>query len=639
LRGSGNSWSLTQVTRDGFQTTHELPTDALAARLVQHDISLSGIDIASQGYRAAAGSPTTDVYDRLIGPLPATETRMVWLALRFDATQSVAAVARRGGGEEGASRAITIAASRVVRALADSGCRARILTAPEIESAALQISRGVDPKTFTETWKHAPLPGVCNTGYGVDPRYLTRDLLAKLWVPSSLGTTVTIRLRPSAHHGQVKVGAACRVTTRTMPEPLTIPGLVSMQGRHRDGLLSNLPVAMPDLDDVMPLTDMSVEDLRALQLPPAGCGQLIGSDDNGHGITARIAGPGVGMVYVAGELYLAQQLVFRAGATGARVLIHTDRPDTWSSLIDSIATPDRLRIAGHNPQSDNRFNTVVLDGVNALPPRAGVTAIYLYGEPSQWPGAEPDLSIVQPNALGDRILLSTGGTSIELMLVTISSETASRPASRGGRVPAGPPVLAGVRDRPALDTDCVGPPRQLRQHAVRRVDGGAVGRLPLVVESLAHLVETHALPHRHHVQFGHHLAQLFGCPEPACQPAVRHETDGLRAPFVFDAVERGLQRCRVTMVVLGGDGHEPLGSAHSLPEFVRHGGCAEILRQRRVGKIDDAHVQSRVGASTFGEPGGDDGSDPTHSDGSDDDLDPDGCDCGHEQAPSLPEPS
>ncbi|MDF3303886.1 hypothetical protein [Rhodococcus sp. T2V] len=66
----------------------------------------------------------------------------------------------------------------------------------------------------------------------------------------------------------------------------------------------------------------------------------------------------------------------------------------------------------------------MFDGVHALPPRAGVTAIYHYDEPSQWPGAEPDLSIVQPNALGDRILLSTGGTSIELMLVTISSETA-----------------------------------------------------------------------------------------------------------------------------------------------------------------------------------------------------------------------
>jgi hypothetical protein len=171
------------------------------------------------------------------------------------------------------------------------------------------------------------------------------------------------------------------------------------------------------------MADVPVDAVRHLQLPPAGCGQLIGSDDYGHGITARIFGPGVGMVYVAGELYLAQQLVFRAVATGARVLIQTDRPDTWSSLIDSIATPDRLRVAGHS-QSDNRFNTVVFDGVEASTPRAGVTALYLYAEPSQWPGAEPDLSIVQPSAMGDRILLSTGGTSIELMLVTISSETA-----------------------------------------------------------------------------------------------------------------------------------------------------------------------------------------------------------------------
>ncbi|MHA4849002.1 type VII secretion protein EccE [Rhodococcus sp. MSC1_016] len=416
--------SLTQITRDGFQSTHDLPTEALAGCLVQHDISLSGIDIVSHGYRAAAGTPATDVYDRLVGPLPATATRTVWVALRFDATGSVEAVARRGGGEHGASRAITIAASRVVRALADAACRARILTAPEIDSAALVISRGVDPRSLTQTWKHALLPGVCNTGYSVDPRFLSKELLAKLWVPSSLGTTVTIRLRPSANDGQVLIGAGCRITTRTMPEPFAVHGLVSMRGRHKESLLSNLPVAVSDLDAVMPMADVPVDTVRHLQLPPAGCGQLIGSDDYGHGITARIFGPGVGMVYVAGELYLAQQLVFRAVATGARVLIQTDRPDAWSSLIDSIATPDRLRVAGHNSQSDNKFNTVVFDGVEASTPRGGVTALYLYAEPSQWPGAEPDLSIVQPSAMGDRILLSTGGTSIELMLVTISSETA-----------------------------------------------------------------------------------------------------------------------------------------------------------------------------------------------------------------------
>ena len=433
-----------------MQTTHELPTDALAARLVQHDISLAGIDIASHGCRAAAGSLATDVYDRLIGPAPGDGDPD---GLARPAIRRHRGCRCRGAAWRRRGRRVARDHDRGKPRRACTGrfrMRARILTAPEIESAALQISRGVDPKTFTETWKHAPLPGVCNTGYGVDPRYLTRDLLAKLWVPSSLGTTVTIRLRPSGHDGQVKVGAACRVTTRTMPEPLTIPGLVSMQGRHRDGLLSNLPVAMPDLDDVMPLTDMSVEDLRALQLPPAGCGQLIGSDDHGHGITARIAGPGVGMVYVAGELYLAQQLVFRAVATGARVLIHTDRPDAWSSLIDSIATLDRLRIAGHNPQSDNRFNTVVFDGVNALPPPPGSPRSISTGTE---PVARCRTGLVdspaecagRPHSSVDRRDEHRTDAGHDLV-----RDGVHRPASRGGRVRAGAPVLGpGIRLRPS----------------------------------------------------------------------------------------------------------------------------------------------------------------------------------------------
>ncbi|NLU81758.1 type VII secretion protein EccE [Rhodococcus sp. HNM0569] len=416
--------SLTQITRDGFVSTHLLPTDAIVSCLHQHDITLSGIDIISHGYRAASGTPATEVYERLIGPLPATATRMVWLALRLDASDNAEAVASRGGGAEGTARAVTVAATRLVRALADAGCRSRILTAAEVETAALHVSRGVDPTTLTQTWKHAPLPGVCNTGYSIEPRALGKDLLAKLWAPASLGTTVTVRLRPGADPGTVLVGAASRSTSRTLPEPLREPGLVSMSGRHRDALLANLPLAVPELESVMPLGTVEAHRVSSLGLVPAGCGQLIGSDDHGNGIAARIAGPGVSSVYVAGELYLAQQLVFRAVATGARVLIHTDRPEAWASLIDSIATPDRLRIAGVHPQSENMFNTVVFDGVSALPPRAGVTGIYLYADPSQWPSAAPDLSIVQPDAIGDRITLSTGGSSIGLMLVTISSETA-----------------------------------------------------------------------------------------------------------------------------------------------------------------------------------------------------------------------
>ncbi|MFD4181502.1 type VII secretion protein EccE [Rhodococcus sp. NPDC058514] len=416
--------NLTQVTRDAFESVHRLPVLALAESMTQQDISLSGIDIVSHGYRASAGSPATEVYDQLVGPLPATALRTVWLAVRFDATAESEAVARRGGGTEGAARTASVAALRIVRALSDAGCESRLLTAAEIDSAAMQISRGVRPGSFTRTWTHTPLPGVCNTGYAIDPRVLSDELLAKLWVPSSLGTTVTVRMRPGARPGEVRVAASCRMTTRTMPERLEIPGLISMQGRHADGLASNLPFASPDLDTLTPFTDFSAAELDALALPLSGCGQLIGSDNYGHGLTARIVGPEIESVDVLGELYLAQQLVFRAIATGARIQIHSDRPQVWGSLIDSIATPDRLRLIDDPTRLDPTFTAVLFDGVEPVPPRAGVTTIRVRDVHEPAPDAEPQISIVQPGASGDRVTLRADGRQVDLVLVTIAQETA-----------------------------------------------------------------------------------------------------------------------------------------------------------------------------------------------------------------------
>jgi type VII secretion protein EccE len=416
--------NLTQVTRDGFESVHRLPVLALAESMTQHDISLGGIDIVSHGYRASAGSPATEVYDQLVGPLPAMAQRTVWLAVRFDATAQSGAVTRRGGGTTGAARAASVAALRIVRALSESGCPSRLLTAGEITSAAAQITRGVRPDSFARSWSHTPLPGVCNTGYAIDPRVLSDELLAELWVPSSLGTTVTVRLRPGARAGEVRVAASCRMTTRTLPERLDLPGLISMQGRQAEGLTSNLPFASADLDSLTPFTDFSAAQLDALALPLSGCGQLIGSDHYGHGLTARIVGPEIEYVDVLGELYLAQQLVFRAIATGARIQIHSDRPQVWGSLIDSIATPDRLRLIDDPTRLDPTFTAVLFDGVEPVPPRAGVTTIRVRDVHESASAIDPQISIVQPGASGDRVTLRADGNQVDLVLVTIAQETA-----------------------------------------------------------------------------------------------------------------------------------------------------------------------------------------------------------------------
>ena len=154
---------LTRIGRHSFDASHLLPTAALVDCLHQHDISLTGIDIVSHGYRAASGTPATEVYERLIEPLPATATRSVWLALRFDALEGSAAVERRGGGEQGAGRAIAVAANRVIRVLDTAGCKARILTAPEIASSTAQVTRGVAGNEVTETWRSTPPCPACPT--------------------------------------------------------------------------------------------------------------------------------------------------------------------------------------------------------------------------------------------------------------------------------------------------------------------------------------------------------------------------------------------------------------------------------------------------------------------------------------------
>ncbi|MGV9612449.1 type VII secretion protein EccE [Nocardia xishanensis] len=424
---------LTRISSSTVHASHLLPLPELAACLNQHDILLSGIDIISHGHRSRAGTPAGKIYESLLGPLPATAHRAVWLAIGFDAIACPEAAARRGGGSEGASRAVTIATQRIMRALEDADCSARILTAPEIRKAVLQITAGFDPRTLTHRWRYAEIGNAVNIGSAVDPKQLGSDLLAQLWVAPSRGTTVTVRLRPGSSAESVSIGAAWRLTARELPENGKLKGMVSMNGRHRDSLLAHLPLAVPGLDDTVPMTEYPIDVIGALHLPSSGCGQLIGSDENNQGVAVRIIGTGISTVYVAGELYLAQQLVFRALAVGERILIRTDRAHAWENLVQTIGNPERLAIAVETHQSDAGFTATVVDGVLAPAPHAGVTTIYVTGDPMGWPATRPDLSIHQPGAIGNRVVLRTGTAQVDLTLVSIPREATYIGHPRGRR--------------------------------------------------------------------------------------------------------------------------------------------------------------------------------------------------------------
>ncbi|NNH71923.1 type VII secretion protein EccE [Nocardia uniformis] len=413
---------LTRLSSDTVRASHLLPLSELAHCLEQHDILLAGIDIISHGYRSRSGTPAGASYEKLLGPLPATAHRTVWLAIAFDARRCPDAVARRGGGLDGACRVVTIATERIVRTLDDADCAARILTTPETRQAAAQITGGIDPRELTQRWGGVEVGNGVNIGAAVDPKRLGSEVLARLWVPPTRGTTVAVRLRPGRSAETVRVGAAWRLTMRELPQEPLQRRMISMNGRHRDGLLAQLPLATPVVDATVPTDEFPIEAIGALQLPSAGCGQLLGSDADGSGVAVRLVGQGISSVYVAGELWLAQQLVFRALAVGERVLIRTDRPHAWEHLATTIGNPERLTIAAETHQSDADFTATVVDGVLAPAPHAGITTLYLTGDPLGWPGSRPDLSIRQPGASGNRITLRTGTTRVELTLVTIPSE-------------------------------------------------------------------------------------------------------------------------------------------------------------------------------------------------------------------------
>ncbi|MBO0855713.1 MAG: type VII secretion protein EccE [Nocardia sp.] len=424
---------LTRIDRNTVHASHLLPLPELAQCLCQHDILLSGIDIISHGHRSRSGTPAGAIYESLLGPLPATAHRTVWLAISFDTLSCPAAADRRGGGTDGASRAVTIATQRIVRALEDADCASRLLTAPEIRKAVWTITAGVDPRELEQHWRAVELGNSVNIGAAVDPKQLGSDLLAQLWVAPSRGTTVAVRLRPGNSADTVNIGAAWRLTTREMPEKPLRKGMISLNGRHRRSLIAHLPIGVPGLDDTVPTYQYPIDLMDMLHLPSSGCGQLIGSDDEGNGVAIRLIGQGISTVQVAGELYLAQQLVFRALAVGERILVRTDRPEAWEQLVTTIGNPERLTVATDAHQGDAEFTAAVVDGVLAPQPHAGVTTIYVGADPGASPAGRPDLAIYQPGAIGNRVVLRTGTTEVDLTLVSIPRESTYIGSPRTGR--------------------------------------------------------------------------------------------------------------------------------------------------------------------------------------------------------------
>ncbi|WP_158635103.1 type VII secretion protein EccE [Tsukamurella asaccharolytica] len=350
-----------------------VPLRLLADLLRHRDTPAARIDLLLAGGRIPGEPPAPRMrYQQLLGPLQRWATTDVLIAVTIDPADCAAACARRGGGPSAELRVAALAAQRAVDALRAQGVAAVPLRPVDVA--------GIDP---------TPPAGSVPCA----PESLTRGDLRPLFSGDAPGRA-GISVRP-AESGGIRVGA-WRTADGTEP-----PG---RRGDHE----ATGPIGS----------------LTALHVPLAGCGQVLGSDATGGPVAARLHGRGVRSVWAAVADDPARQLVERAVATGARVLMVTGRPAMWEPLVTWVGSPRHLWISGwHYPRhiaapSPADYTVTVLDGTAAglapgtVEPTGTVWRIEQAGIS---PVTEADVVLSQP--LPGMLTVRTDGGAATLRLV------------------------------------------------------------------------------------------------------------------------------------------------------------------------------------------------------------------------------
>ncbi|KXO95590.1 type VII secretion protein EccE [Tsukamurella tyrosinosolvens] len=350
-----------------------VPVRLLADLLRHADTPAARIDLLLAGGRLPGEPPAPRMrYQQLLGPLHRWATTDVLVAVTIDPADCAAACARRGGGPSGELRVAALAARRTVDVLRAQGITALPLRPAEVA--------GIDP--------HPPAGSV-----PCDPEALTRGDLGAMFSGDAPGRAA-ISVRPG-EAGGIRIGA-WRTAVGT-----------DEAGRRGDHEATGPAAA-----------------LAALHVPLGGSGQILGSDATGGPVAARLHGRGVRTVWAAVADDPARQLVERAVATGARVLIVTGRPAMWQPLVNWVGSPRHLWISGWRyPQelaelAPADYTVTVLDGTAAgLTPGSVEPAgtVWRIEQAGISPVTEADVVLSQP--LPGMLTVRTDGGAATLRLV------------------------------------------------------------------------------------------------------------------------------------------------------------------------------------------------------------------------------
>ncbi len=427
LRIDAQPRTVTRLSPSGLLGDDMLPLAEIARCLDQFDIRLAAIDVISTGSRSAGTGAVARAYESILGPLPAVAHRTVWVVLRLDPLANAAAVDRRGGGAEGTLRSAVVATRRVANRLAARGLSAVALSATEMNQAVAQLTLGAAPEEFAETTDSLTHNGFHHTTYRMTPEALGSRGVAEVWSTPTVTSTITVRLQRvpdagTAAAGAIAVTATARFATRDTPCRVRSAGLIPLPGKQRRALLFSLPlgtgVAALPLDSYLGPRDA----LAQVPMPIAGCGQLIGADSSGQGVALPLVSRHVRRVEVIGSPLVAKQVILRAIALGASVVVHTNRHDAWRPMVGYVDMPQALTLAtwsaGSQQASSYRFATlVVFDGIVPSGHHSDATVMVLRQHGPVADGFEPDITLIEDQGTANLVTVRTesGETSVYMV--------------------------------------------------------------------------------------------------------------------------------------------------------------------------------------------------------------------------------
>ncbi len=322
-----------------------LSLEQLAGALNSPDTPADRIHVVVRGTRVALPPdwPVGARYRALLGPVSDWAAQEIVVLVEIATERCAGAIARHGGGRWAAARVGALAARRVSDILAGTGIHALPVSA---ESLAAEADRSF-----------------CSGTADLAAAALADGVLAPVLACHDGPATLLLTLRPAcptvSERGHV---AACAAVTPSFnrsgspqrDSPTRAPGI------SRDARVGLRPGWVAGHRSA----------LSRVRLHTAGCGQIIGADDAGRPVTVRLHGPGVRSVAAAVGDHTAHDLVERAIATGASLLLVTGRPALWAPLVELTGAPDLLWIAGwrYPPTSafsalgPSDYSVVVLDG-------------------------------------------------------------------------------------------------------------------------------------------------------------------------------------------------------------------------------------------------------------------------------------